>query len=111
MWVARSLLLFLFLLHRIFWCHFPLGFGQYRLGSASLHYFPHLALQYVSKHSDQSDSSNGRCVDTYHIVAYHHSSIQARIHRTAGGGVYTCADTKGDIELAKRALLEEKQES
>jgi hypothetical protein len=32
-------------------------------------------LQYVSKHSGQSDNSNGRCVDTYHIVAYHHSFL------------------------------------
>jgi len=38
------------------------------------------------------------------------SSIPARIHRTAGGGFCTCADTKRDTELAKRALLEEKHE-
>ena len=38
------------------------------------------------------------------------SSIPARIHRTAGEGFYTCADTKRDTELAKIALLEEKQE-
>jgi len=38
------------------------------------------------------------------------NSNPARFHRTAGGGFYTCADTKGDTELDKRALLEEKQE-
>jgi len=58
-----------------FWYPFPPELGQYRLGSASLHSFPRIALQYASRHSGQSDISNGKCVGKYHIAAYHHSFL------------------------------------
>jgi hypothetical protein len=79
MWVARVLLPFFNLLHHAYdtnsWYSFPPGLGQYRLDSASLHYFPRLALQCVRRHPGQSDISNGKCVGMYHIAAYLHSYL------------------------------------
>ena len=79
MWVARVLLPFFNLLHHAYdtnsWYSFPPGLGQYRLDSASLHYFPRLALQQVSRHLGQSDISNGTSVGMYHIAAYRHSFL------------------------------------
>jgi len=70
--VARALLPFPHLLHnKTFWCPFTPGLGQYRLDSASLHYFPRLALQHMSRHSGQSNISNGKCVGMYHIALWH----------------------------------------